>query len=47
MKFCTDIHGSQTMNPGGFGEPLTVPLVPSSGQNFTLFSTFMTKYMQN
>lgn len=29
MKFCTDIHGLQKMSPDDFGDPLTLPRVPS------------------
>ncbi len=28
MKFCTDIHGLQRMDPMDLGDPLTLPLVP-------------------
>ncbi len=28
IKFCTDFHGSQRMNPNDFGDPMTFPLVP-------------------
>ncbi len=31
IKVCTDIHGSQTMNPNDFDDPLTFPLVPPWG----------------
>ena len=27
-NFCTDIHGSQTMYPNDFVDPLTFPLTP-------------------
>ena len=40
MKFCTDIRGPQRMNSddNDFGGLLTICLVPSSGQQFDLFS---------
>ncbi len=28
MKFCTDIHGSQKMNPTDFGDPPALTLAP-------------------
>lgn len=31
MKFCTDIHSPQRMNPYGFGDPLIFPLAPPWG----------------
>ncbi len=33
MKFCTDIHGPQRMNPVDSGDPLIVPVAPRAGQN--------------
>ena len=39
MKFCTDIHGLQKMNPREFGDPLTLTLVSLLGQNFSLSHT--------
>ncbi len=37
MKFGTDIHGAQRMNPENyFHGPLTFPLAPPSGQGFHL-----------
>lgn len=41
MKFSTNIHCAQMMNPTKFGDSLTFPQVPSSGQNFTLTSTLV------
>lgn len=35
MKFGTDIHGSQRINPNGFRDPLTFYLVPPVGQKLT------------
>ncbi len=36
IKFCTDVHGSQRMNPTDFGDPLTFSLAPPAGQSFHL-----------
>ncbi len=33
MKFCTDIHGHQMINPNNFGDPLTFPLVSPGDSN--------------
>lgn len=37
MKFCTDDHGPQGLNPIYFGVPLTFPLLPPAAQSFHLF----------
>ncbi len=31
LKFCTDIHGAQRMDPNDFDDPLTSWIAPSSG----------------
>ncbi len=36
MKFCTDIHGPQRINPNDVGAPLTFPLAPPAGRIFYL-----------
>ncbi len=41
MKFCTNIHGPQKMNPKNFGDPLTFPLAPPSDQNFNMSNTLI------
>lgn len=41
MRFGTDIHGSQTMNPNNFDDPLIVHFTPSSGQNIRLSNTLV------
>ncbi len=41
MKFGTDIHRAQKVNPNDFGDPLTFHLAPSSGQNFSLSNTLV------
>lgn len=38
MKFDTDIHGPQKINPIDFGDPLTFHLVQTTGQTFDLSS---------
>jgi len=35
------LHGDQRMNPGGFGDPLAFPLMPSSRQNLYLSNTLI------
>ncbi len=41
MKFCSGIHGAQRMNPDDFGDPLTFPLAPPSGQKLNLSNTLV------
>ncbi len=36
LKFCTDIHGAQRINPNDFGDPLTFPLAPPAGITYHL-----------
>ncbi len=51
MKFGSNIHGPQMMNPPNFSDPLTFPLAPPTGQSFDLFSISWHKtvshYMRN
>lgn len=37
VKFGSDIHVPQRINSKEVGDPLTFPLVPSSGKGFHLF----------
>lgn len=41
MKFGANIHVPLRMNCSNFGDPPTLPLVPSSGQHLPLFNTFL------
>lgn len=34
MKFYTDIHGPQRMNPSAFGDPLTFHSAPTASRRF-------------
>lgn len=36
MKFLGDIYGSKRMKPNVFHDPLTLPQVPTAGQNVAL-----------
>ena len=36
MKFCTDIHDPQKMNPTDFGDPLTFPVVGGTTSYFSM-----------
>lgn len=38
MKFSTDVHVPQRMNPTDFGDDLTFHLAPPAGQSFNLSS---------
>ncbi len=38
IRFGTDIHGAQMVNPHDVGDPLTCPLMPPAGQSFHLSS---------
>ncbi len=39
MKFCTNIHDPQRMNPNDFGDPVTFTLVPPEHCHFCFLVT--------
>ena len=45
IKFGPDIHGSQTINPSNFVDPVTFPLARSPGQLFHLASQYSSTYL--
>ncbi len=44
VKFCTDIHASQRMNPTDFDDSLTFPLVPPWGWHFWSLMEYLSAY---